>query len=219
MAVASFRYDNVLFHVAPSFWAKDAKRGWAFQFGAYGDFRVVVLAEPGINSLDDALESAAEVVAEEAPGIFATEAVHEAYEEAIAVGKSEEEAYEEAEMDTTSVLSGNEYINSWEWNVEDLDRGSPIFRGAIRVVGRRADRREPRRAREEATNAWPYKASKRQLADYFARKGYRAFARAIEVEDPGALTLYRKLTEPQLVALDKAMHEGTGRRNPRSRRR
>jgi hypothetical protein len=133
------RYDDKLFHVTDEGGEADATKGWSFQFGAYGTTRVVVLAGWGVNSLDDALEAAAEVVAKVAPGVFHTEAVHEAYRESIAAGADEETAMEEAETDMTSVLSGNEYIPSWEWYVHDIHQGDPIFTIAKAVLARHED--------------------------------------------------------------------------------
>jgi len=126
-----FKVDNLLYHVAQTFYAEDATNGWLFQFGAVGTTRIIVLAEPGTSNLDDALEAAAEVVADVAPGVFATDAVLDAYHENLLAGASEEDAQEEAETDMTSVLSGNEYIPSWEWYVADIYPGDPVFDGAV----------------------------------------------------------------------------------------
>jgi len=76
-------------------------RRWLFAFGAYGWTRVLVLgADP---SLEDALEIAADWLAENAPGIFA------------------EAESEEDEADMTYTQSG--WIPSCEWSVlENPDR-------------------------------------------------------------------------------------------------
>ena len=124
-----FKHNDKLYHVAQTFWAHEAENGWLFQFGAYGTTRVIVLAEPGTSSLYDALETAAEVVADVAPGVFHDEAVTEAYNEAIAEGMSPSEATEEAETDMTYTESG--YIPSWEWTVSNLGPGDSLLDAAV----------------------------------------------------------------------------------------
>lgn len=106
-----FKDNGKLFHVAPTFWADDAKKGWLFTFGAYGGTRVIVLSEPGTSSLADAMETAAEVVAEVAPGIFA-----------------DPPESEEDEVDMTYTESG--WIPSWEWGVNDIRASQPLFKKA-----------------------------------------------------------------------------------------
>ena len=104
-------------------------RDWTRQrfvlwFGAYGSTNLMVWA----NSLDDALDECVDWIAEHAPGLLCDEQVAESYREALAAGKSEEEAMEEAEMDMTSAGNCSNYLASWEWGIalenptrEDLD--------------------------------------------------------------------------------------------------
>jgi hypothetical protein len=82
-------------------------------FGAYGWTRLMVWA----NHLDGALDEAIDWIADNAPGLLANDEVQEAYEAAIAEGKSEEEAAEEAEEDTTRGGNCGHYLNSWEWGI------------------------------------------------------------------------------------------------------
>lgn len=89
-------------------------------FGAYGWTQVMVWA----NSLDDALDEAVDYIADHEPGLLADDAVAEEYERAIAEGKSEGEAQEEATVDTTCAGNNGHYLNSWEWTIvaEDPER-------------------------------------------------------------------------------------------------
>ena len=66
--------------------------------------------------LDDALEAAAEWLAENEPGHFCNDLVSEAYADAIAEGKSEEDAWEEATTDVTC-LDQSRYLLSWCWGI------------------------------------------------------------------------------------------------------
>lgn len=76
------------------------------------------------SSLEDAIETAGEWLAEHAPGLLCDDAVNEAYQEAydaaIAEGKDEdtarEEAYETAESDVTRLDNGH-YLESHEWGI------------------------------------------------------------------------------------------------------
>lgn len=87
------------------------------QIGAYGETKLLVLA----NSEDDALEAAAEWCEENAPGHLANDAVCEEYERAIADGLSEEEARDRAEVDTIALDQGR-YLLSWEVSVHRASR-------------------------------------------------------------------------------------------------
>lgn len=97
----------------------NSKTRWSRQktfvlcFGAYGDTHIMTSAD----NLEDALENAADWLENHAPGIFCDEAVTEEYNRAIAEGLTEEAAQNLAEVDTTSVCSGNHYIASWEWGI------------------------------------------------------------------------------------------------------
>lgn len=82
-------------------------------FGAYGWTRLMVWA----NSLEDALDEAIDWISVNAPGLLADEQVAEAYREAIARGLSDEEAQQEAEIDTTSGGNCGNYLNSSEWGI------------------------------------------------------------------------------------------------------
>lgn len=94
---------------------------WILAFGAYGWTQVMVSAR----TLDDALETCADWIADHAPGLFCDEQVAEEYRAAIAEGLSEEAAQERAEQDTTSVDCGH-YLLSYEWTIvaENPDRAT-----------------------------------------------------------------------------------------------
>lgn len=89
------------------------RHSYLLWFGAYGDTLVLAYA----NSLDDALDEAADWLADNAPGLFIDDAVEEAYQEAIARGLSEEEAIEEAEVDVTRAGNEGRCLASWEWGI------------------------------------------------------------------------------------------------------
>ncbi len=93
-------------------------------FGAYGWTKLMVWA----NSLDSALDEAVDWIVDNAPGLLADEQVAEEYARAIAEGMSEEEALEEAEVDTTCAGNCGNYILSHEWGVvvEDPTRAQVL---------------------------------------------------------------------------------------------
>lgn len=92
-------------------------RGWTrhnyiLWFGAYGATYMRVYA----NSLEAALDIAGDWIEENVPGLLCNELVEEAYNEAIADGESEEQAYETATADVT-ILDCNRYLLSYEWGI------------------------------------------------------------------------------------------------------
>lgn len=91
----------------------DNRTRWLFRFGACGWTTVLVLG----GYLEDALDEAIDWLADNAPGLLADESVKEEYDRLISEGKTEEEAWEEAEQDTTSGGNATHYVNSWEWTV------------------------------------------------------------------------------------------------------
>ena len=82
--------------------------------------------------LEAALDTAVDWIVEYAPGLIADDQVHEAYNDAIADGKSEEEAIEEAELDTTCAGNCGNYLLSWEWGIA-LD--SPTRQDLLTFIG------------------------------------------------------------------------------------
>ncbi len=111
------------------------ERSWTdnnfiFGFGAYGDTYVRAWGK----HLEDALDEAIGWIAEHKKGLLANDAVADEYKRAIAEGKSEEEAIEEAEVDTTMDGSGN-YVNSWEWTII---AENPTHAEVLRLQGRAA---------------------------------------------------------------------------------
>lgn len=90
------------------------RNSFLFWFGAYGSTYVLAYGA----HLEDALESAVDWIVDNEPGHLMDDEVQEAYERAIAEGKDEEEAIEEAEMDMTGFgHSGMHYLASWEWGI------------------------------------------------------------------------------------------------------
>ncbi len=82
-------------------------------FGAYGSTRLLAYA----NSIESALEACGDWIIENAPGLLATEAVNDEFERLKSDGKPNDEAWEAATVDTTSIDSGNHYLHSWEWSI------------------------------------------------------------------------------------------------------
>lgn len=82
-------------------------------FGAYGTTRLMIYA----NSLNDALDEGIDWIAKHEPGLLADNQVHEEYNRLIAKGKSEEEAQEEASVDTICGGNAGNYLHSWEWGI------------------------------------------------------------------------------------------------------
>lgn len=113
---------------------------FVFHFGAYGDTEVAVYQRPGC--LDDALETAAEWLKDNAPGLF-TEPDYDGAAREVGVDLSQYtrgltdiiEADEDlgiricqvAEADLTYTESG--WLASWEWTVDEIedDLPSPHF--------------------------------------------------------------------------------------------
>lgn len=89
-------------------------------FGAYGDTILVAHAD----NLEDALDECIDWIADHAPGLLCDDSVAEEYDRAIKEGKTEEEAIEIAECDTTCGGNAGNRILSWEWSIlaEDPDR-------------------------------------------------------------------------------------------------
>ncbi len=88
---------------------------FVFSFGAYGSTRVRVYEK----SLESALDEAIDWLADNAKGHIVDDQVTEAYNEAIAAGKSESAAIEEAESDTTIGGNNGHHILSYEWSVTE----------------------------------------------------------------------------------------------------
>lgn len=89
------------------------RQTFILSFGAYGNHHLYVHAD----HLEDALDECIDWIAENAPGLLMDEQVTEAYNAAIAEGKSEDEAREEAECDMTCGGNAGNYIASYEWSI------------------------------------------------------------------------------------------------------
>lgn len=88
--------------------------------GVYGWTRLMVWAD----SIEEALNEAVDWIAENEPDQLCDKEVHEAYEEALAAGKSEEEAQADAEVDTLCAGNSGHYLRSDDWTIvaEDPSR-------------------------------------------------------------------------------------------------
>lgn len=106
------------------------RHNYIFAFGAYGD----TLLRAWGDSLQDALDEAADWASDHAPGLLVSDdVIKEAYDEAIAEGKSEEEAWEYAEQDTSPAGGYGQRIMSHEWHVVAED---PTREQILQIQGR-----------------------------------------------------------------------------------
>ncbi len=134
--MASFTYDGIKYIVdLESSWQVREDRPPAeallVEIGAVGTFRFISFAR----SFEDALENAADYLLEAGQvGYFATESVNEEYNDLIQSGMSEEEAYEQATVDTLPALSGNHYLNSWEVFVTTIYDDSVLYKKALKKI-------------------------------------------------------------------------------------
>lgn len=101
---------------ADTSWAD--KGVFMFQFGAYGTTHVLAYG-----SLDDALEEAAGVLRERAPGHFVDVELPDGY---AAMDEDEQDAARnEAEADLTYTESG--YLASWEWYLVEMHSAAELL--------------------------------------------------------------------------------------------
>ncbi len=105
--------------------ASATRHRYILWFGAYGTTRFLVWA----NGLDDALDECVDYMAEAKNGMLGhiyDNEVFAAYKEALAAGKTEEEAQDYASEDMTQAGNYGNYIASWEWGIvaEDPDRAT-----------------------------------------------------------------------------------------------
>ena len=82
-------------------------------FDAYASTRLLVYAR----HLEAALDECVDWIAEHEPGLLCDDAVADEYKRAIAEGCSDEEAFEEATIDTTCAGDAGHYLPSWEWGI------------------------------------------------------------------------------------------------------
>ena len=93
---------------------RDWTRGrYLLWFGSYAPLYLMTWA----NSLDSALDQSIDWLAENAPGLLCEDEVAEAYADGIKRGLSEEEAIEDAEVDTTIGGNNGLHISSQEWGI------------------------------------------------------------------------------------------------------
>lgn len=130
---------------------------WMFQFSHGGISTPTYIAVIGGN-LEDALEEAAEWLAEHAPGYFVDDAnLKELHEEALEEsGSDEEKAYEIATADLTYTESG--YLESWNWYVDELPKGK--LRDAILYTASLEQTKSLRKFAE--TEGYPRKPARTQ---------------------------------------------------------
>jgi hypothetical protein len=93
------------------------KRTYLFAFGTYGERLLLVWA----NGVDAGFDEAIDWVADNAPGRLCDDSVQEEYKRLVAEGKSEDEAWEEATVDTTCGGNNGHYIPSSDWTIVGED--------------------------------------------------------------------------------------------------
>ncbi len=91
------------------------KHRFILAFG-YGGTLLMLWAD----HLEDALDEAIDWIADHAPGLLADDEVKEAYDEAIAEGKTKKEAWDASDVDVTRGDNGH-YIRSEEWSIAAED--------------------------------------------------------------------------------------------------
>ena len=91
-------------------WTRDR---FILQFGPYGDVLLMVFAD----HLHDALDTAIDWIAENEPGLIANDQRDEAFAEAKADGKTEDEAWGLAHEDLTIGGNCSDCILSHEWAI------------------------------------------------------------------------------------------------------
>lgn len=91
------------------------KNRYLLAFGAYGETILMVWAK----GIDSALDECVDWIADHKPGLLANESVQEEYKSLIAQGVAEEQAQEQAAMDTTCAGNNGHYLNSCEWTILD----------------------------------------------------------------------------------------------------
>ncbi len=98
-------------------------------FGAYGTTRLMVWA----NSLDDAFDECVDWCVSNAPGLLATQQVHEEYQRLLALGMDDEKAMDEAQVDMSCGGNAGDYVASYEWGIVAED---PTREEILSIQGR-----------------------------------------------------------------------------------
>ena len=107
------------------------KHNFIFWFG--GPYSATYVRAWG-NDIDSALDEAVDWLVDHKPGLLCDKEVEEEYKRLIAEGKSEEEAQEEAEMDTTTAGNYGNRLNSEEWGIVAED---PSHEQVLQIQGRK----------------------------------------------------------------------------------
>ena len=102
--------------------------------GPYSATNLLVWAD----HLQDALDEAVDWIVDHKPGLLADEEVADEYKRLKAEGKSDEEAMEEAEVDTTTAGNAGNYLHSWEWGIVSED---PTREELLEIERRPAEKR------------------------------------------------------------------------------
>lgn len=103
--------------VNPSDWTWTS-HAYRFQFGAYGDTRLLVFA----NGLDSGLETAAEWLAENAPGHLSQ------------LDDFPAEALDSDGQPVDHTYTESGYLASWEWTVDEVDRSEWVEHALVEML-------------------------------------------------------------------------------------
>lgn len=99
-------------------------RKYLIFLGAYGWTRLLVFAR----TWDDAVDEAIDWCVQNAPGLLCTTEVHEEYDRLVERGVDQDEAWEQAALDTVCGGNAGDYLLSWELSIienptrEDIQR-------------------------------------------------------------------------------------------------
>jgi len=103
---------------------------FVIHFGAYGVTTLVAYAD----HLQDALDHCIDWAVDNAPGFICDDEVDEVYQEAVELGASEEDAYEQAAADTYCGGNCGNHVLMSEWGITAKD---PSRSEMIAIIGDR----------------------------------------------------------------------------------
>ena len=212
MKVPKFRYEGNLYYVSDTSVYSDVAVIIHFYVGYGLAASVVCFSTP----LEDAIDVAVDLISDAgiAPGIFVDDEVAELYEEALEEGKSEEEAWEYAEADTT--IAGNYGRHISDWSYEEIDSDDPRFRLALTAL-RKDERKTSRHNRlaqarnffgqpQDVISYWGYGGIAQEVA-----KGNEKAVRFVKALASQAKSKYSgKEAQDALVRIDQAYERQSG---------
>ena len=82
-------------------------------FGAVGTTRLMIWAD----HLSDAFDHAIDWIVDNAPGLLCDDEITEEFNRLKTEGKTDDEAWEESQVDTSSGGNCGNHVHSWEWGI------------------------------------------------------------------------------------------------------